>query len=62
MGLVVAYEILVPQSRIEPGAPALGVQSFIDWTTREVPPLSIDLPVLDILCKCDHTVCVCDPF
>ena len=47
-GLVVAYGIFVPQSRIEPGPAALGVQSFIGWTAREVPLLSIDLPILDI--------------
>ena len=28
---------LVPWPRIEPGAPALGVQSLSHWTTREVP-------------------------
>ena len=28
---------LVPRSGMEPGPPALGVQSFSHWTTREVP-------------------------
>ena len=28
---------LVPGPRIEPGPPALGVQSLTHWTTREVP-------------------------
>ena len=32
-----AYGILGPRPRIEPAPPALGAQSFIHWTTREVP-------------------------
>ena len=28
----------VSQPRIEPGTPAVGVQSLSHWTTREVPP------------------------
>ena len=34
---------LVPRSRIEPGPPALGVQSLNHWTTREVPTLFLEL-------------------
>ena len=37
----VACRILAPQPGMEPGLPALGMQSFSHWTTREVPELSI---------------------
>ena len=36
-----ACRILAHQPGMEPGLPALGVQSFSHWTTREVPELSI---------------------
>ena len=36
-----ACRILAPQPGMEPGLPALGMQSFSHWTTREVPELSI---------------------
>lgn len=37
-----------PNQGLNLGPTALGAQSFIVWTAREVPPLSIDLPILDI--------------
>ena len=34
-----AYSILVPQTGIDPRAPAVGVQNPNHWTAREVPPI-----------------------
>ena len=31
--------LVIPKPGVEPGSPALGVQSFSHWTTREVPVL-----------------------
>ena len=47
--LVVACGDLIPQPEVEPGPPALRVQSFNHWTTREVPP-AIFLYLIFILC------------
>ena len=43
-GLLVSacMQELVPRPGIEPGLPALGVQSLTHWTTREVPPCSFN--------------------
>ena len=42
--LVVACGILVPRPGIEPGPPALGVQSVSRWTAREVPSADTLIP------------------
>ena len=38
---------LVPRPGIEPGPPALGVQSLTHWTTREVPGTVFLISFLD---------------
>ena len=36
--LAITYEIVVPQSGIEPEPPAVEMQSLNHWTAREIPP------------------------
>ena len=54
---------LVPRPGIEPGPPALGVQSLTHWTTREVPECLIKLIYLFLaalgLCCCTQAFSSC---
>ena len=49
LGLSCCMWDLVLQPGIEPRTPALGVQSLIHWTTREVPPIRIFLLPISLL-------------
>ena len=43
---------LLPWPRMEPGPPALEVQSFSYWTTREVPSFMLLMsPMLQVICS-----------